>query len=330
MRSGRLFVKCPAEGCGRSLQTLELKDTLPGKDYELLVTRLQEAEDSVEGGYIPGLELRYCPKCHVKMEKNEGCDSMVCYRCGHGFRWSEAKMVKKPADATVRPHPSLRLGDLAGFWHSEYSNEDKAHVVDWEVFVDGTAIEKIQGEHEHYSDPGSDYHFSETKVKAKVAKAGGAAQHGGWLIKRRDGWVLDPSSTAARAVWRKPGDPLDGLLWERRPQPEDAAPAAEAPLRSPSAGGAAEAMGDAAAAAEAAVGPPQTCPTCNEFLAFLPSQHPEHRQSWSCDDPNHECVPRPSPVWTTREHTHTRAHLDMQIYTHRDPHPFPFLRLAPA
>ena len=41
MRSGRLFVKCPAEGCGRSLQTLELKDTLPEPDYELLVTRLQ-------------------------------------------------------------------------------------------------------------------------------------------------------------------------------------------------------------------------------------------------------------------------------------------------
>jgi hypothetical protein len=42
IRSGRLFVKCPAEGCGRSLQTLELRYVVEPGDYGTLVTTTNE------------------------------------------------------------------------------------------------------------------------------------------------------------------------------------------------------------------------------------------------------------------------------------------------
>ena len=38
-----------------------------------------ESEEEDDGGVIVGLELRYRPKCKVKIEKNSGCDSMQCY-----------------------------------------------------------------------------------------------------------------------------------------------------------------------------------------------------------------------------------------------------------
>jgi Ribonuclease G/E len=41
------------------------------------------------------LDLRRCPECSTIIEKNEGCSSMVCYLCGHQFRWSDAERVKK-------------------------------------------------------------------------------------------------------------------------------------------------------------------------------------------------------------------------------------------
>jgi hypothetical protein len=41
------------------------------------------------------LDLRRCPECSTIIEKNEGCSSMVCYLCGHNFRWDDAKRVKK-------------------------------------------------------------------------------------------------------------------------------------------------------------------------------------------------------------------------------------------
>lgn len=41
----------------------------------------------------PPLELRRCPKCDVRIEKNEGCSSMRCYRCGENFKWESAKLA---------------------------------------------------------------------------------------------------------------------------------------------------------------------------------------------------------------------------------------------
>jgi hypothetical protein len=44
----------------------------------------------------PGIELRLCPQCHIRIEKNEGCDSMRCYRCGSQFAWNSAELVPSP------------------------------------------------------------------------------------------------------------------------------------------------------------------------------------------------------------------------------------------
>ena len=32
-------------------------------------------------------DVRKCPKCAVRIEKNEGCPHMQCQRCNHGFCW---------------------------------------------------------------------------------------------------------------------------------------------------------------------------------------------------------------------------------------------------
>jgi len=37
----------------------------------------------------------------------------------------------------------------------------------------------------------------------------------GWSITRQDGWAVGPSSTSDHLVWRKAGDPYDGLIWRR-------------------------------------------------------------------------------------------------------------------
>ena len=44
---------------------------------------------------LAGLELRLCPACFVRIEKNEGCQQMCCYRCGHNFSWPDAKIVER-------------------------------------------------------------------------------------------------------------------------------------------------------------------------------------------------------------------------------------------
>ena len=78
--------------------------------------RLQESEDASaedEDSYdgLPvGIELRACPRCKVKIEKNEGCSAMTCYRCGEGFTWASATLIKaKPR----KPTTTLRLAALA-------------------------------------------------------------------------------------------------------------------------------------------------------------------------------------------------------------------------
>lgn len=99
IREGRLFVRCPVPDCGRSLQTLELKTLVAPCDYNALVERIKDAEALVEHTLdeaVAGLELRLCPQCSVRMEKNEGCMQMVCYRCGHSFPWASAELVKPP------------------------------------------------------------------------------------------------------------------------------------------------------------------------------------------------------------------------------------------
>jgi hypothetical protein len=51
--------------------------------------------------------LKQCPFCLVRIEKNEGCDHMKCYRCGNDFKWqSEGVNLKIPA---ARPQHIVRM-----------------------------------------------------------------------------------------------------------------------------------------------------------------------------------------------------------------------------
>ena len=78
------------------MQTLELKGIVTKAVYTKLVAshretelRRQEARRSGGGGgggaelelSLPdGIELRLCPECFCRIEKNRGCDTMACYR----------------------------------------------------------------------------------------------------------------------------------------------------------------------------------------------------------------------------------------------------------
>jgi len=117
---GQLYVRCPMPNCGRALQIRELQGIVSEKVYDTLMTRLREAEeqereadnDDVLQGLQAQLQLKQCPRCNVKIEKNAGCDHMRCYRCGHDFQWSDAVEVK----------PKLRACPEAGSNNDDLSS----------------------------------------------------------------------------------------------------------------------------------------------------------------------------------------------------------------
>jgi hypothetical protein len=80
LAAGKLVVRCPAEGCGRALQTRELATHSATAAYEALVSRIRDAEDGHDQAAVAaalreaataGVELRCCPKCKVLIEKNQ-------------------------------------------------------------------------------------------------------------------------------------------------------------------------------------------------------------------------------------------------------------------
>lgn len=44
------------------------------------------ADDSETANYISA-HTKDCPKCHICIEKNGGCNHMQCYNCKHDFCW---------------------------------------------------------------------------------------------------------------------------------------------------------------------------------------------------------------------------------------------------
>lgn len=110
LKEGKLYVNCPMEKCGRALQVRELRDIVDEQVYDTLMDRLRELETkehtSGEDSALQaaGLELRLCPRCNVRIEKNEGCDNMQCYRCGLTFAWSSAEEFV-PRLPDVQPAP---------------------------------------------------------------------------------------------------------------------------------------------------------------------------------------------------------------------------------
>jgi len=50
------------------------------------------------------------------------------------------------------------------------------------------------------------------EIRCLITETNGAS---GWDIRMKNGWYIDVTSTAERLVWRKPGDPLDPLVWTK-------------------------------------------------------------------------------------------------------------------
>ena len=83
----------------------ECRSIVPKEVYQTLVKRVNEAEkehgddDAALLLAAAGLQVRECPKCRTKIEKNKGCDQMDCYQCGEHFTWGKAHKVQKPSAA---------------------------------------------------------------------------------------------------------------------------------------------------------------------------------------------------------------------------------------
>ena len=118
---GKLSVRCPVEGCGRALQTGELRSHTSTSSYIGLMERIRAAEEAMDSEAraaqavalsAAGLELRSCPRCGILIEKNQGCDHMRCYRCDHGFSWSAAAFAGQGTRA-ANAEQTLRRYDLS-------------------------------------------------------------------------------------------------------------------------------------------------------------------------------------------------------------------------
>ena len=64
-----------------------------------------------------GINYKQCPKCHVIIEKNEGCNQMHCINCGYNFCWLCMKKYTDDHYAlyNVRGCPGMRFESDSGF-----------------------------------------------------------------------------------------------------------------------------------------------------------------------------------------------------------------------
>ena len=75
----------------------QLDQTLPGKmantlklvQQQVTQNEMEQHEDFSKWLSKQKGNIRLCPACFVRIEKNKGCNHMHCYRCGHDFNWNE-------------------------------------------------------------------------------------------------------------------------------------------------------------------------------------------------------------------------------------------------
>jgi hypothetical protein len=112
IESGKNFVKCPM--CPRSLQVREVRSLVPKPCFDALVARIKEMQSAHDvddsAVNVPGLEIRKCLDCAALIEKNAGCDSMDCWRCGRKFRWQEAKLLGGAKPGVFGTKPGFAAG----------------------------------------------------------------------------------------------------------------------------------------------------------------------------------------------------------------------------
>eukprot|EP00295_Goniomonas_pacifica_P014642 CAMPEP_0175877700 /NCGR_PEP_ID=MMETSP0107_2-20121207/40771_1 /TAXON_ID=195067 ORGANISM="Goniomonas pacifica, Strain CCMP1869" /NCGR_SAMPLE_ID=MMETSP0107_2 /ASSEMBLY_ACC=CAM_ASM_000203 /LENGTH=415 /DNA_ID=CAMNT_0017197089 /DNA_START=68 /DNA_END=1312 /DNA_ORIENTATION=+ len=126
-------VKCPSVGCDAEVTPTQAMYLLPLPLARRMVSRLQrdtvtkervETEILFEAGtswrqarcsaridrdrqaylsWAKAAGTRSCPRCNVRIEKNQGCDHMLCARCKFTFNWSAApERIQKRRGSCLR------------------------------------------------------------------------------------------------------------------------------------------------------------------------------------------------------------------------------------
>lgn len=80
----RHIISCP---CGMEFCSSCCNDTHEPITCDLLKNWLKRCKDDSETANWIVAHTKDCPKCHVAIEKNQGCNHMTCSKCRHEFCW---------------------------------------------------------------------------------------------------------------------------------------------------------------------------------------------------------------------------------------------------
>jgi hypothetical protein len=89
-------VTCPELNCSANLSQSAICDILiKYKSNDLLNDYLHEQQWEGKSDEWIKRFASLCPGCNVPIEKDGGCDEMICIRCKTHFYWSKAKRYKE-------------------------------------------------------------------------------------------------------------------------------------------------------------------------------------------------------------------------------------------
>ncbi|CAF5025322.1 unnamed protein product, partial [Rotaria sp. Silwood1] len=95
-------VTCPESSCCAILSLSAIRDILlKYNDHDLLNNYLREqngkgkSEEWIQRFTLP------CPGCNVPIQKNGGCNRMVCSRCKKCFYWTKLTMLGEDVNLTA-------------------------------------------------------------------------------------------------------------------------------------------------------------------------------------------------------------------------------------
>ena len=79
------FFSCPK--CKKGFCSKCLDDWHPGMTCQELSADKNGTSLQANTIFESDLDIKYCPKCNLTIEKTGGCSHMICSRCWHGFCW---------------------------------------------------------------------------------------------------------------------------------------------------------------------------------------------------------------------------------------------------